>query len=200
MCGDIEMNKAAAVVLDDYEYIQEAKPRGDGNEEVTGYESPRMQAQEGRPAQVASRPSSGTPRQVFPHCPGRDPNSELQKQLVSNALLSPRRIFARDSVNQGLNRRRNRRPAGPGFQAPEQSPPHPVPADHRFGAHHDQRRAPIEQAGQQHQAHPRCRIDPARLHAPLHIQRELPPQEQNLCLERSALTNLKPDPADQVRQ
>lgn len=44
MRGDIEMNKAAAVVLDYYEYIQEAKPRGDGNEEVTGYESPRMQA------------------------------------------------------------------------------------------------------------------------------------------------------------
>lgn len=42
MRDDIEMNKAAAVVLDDYEYIQEAKPRGDGNEEVTGYESPRM--------------------------------------------------------------------------------------------------------------------------------------------------------------
>ena len=30
-------------MLDDYEYIQEAKPRGDGNEEVTRNESPRVQ-------------------------------------------------------------------------------------------------------------------------------------------------------------
>jgi hypothetical protein len=38
------MHKAAAVVLDDYEYIQEAKLRGDGNEEVTANDSPRVQA------------------------------------------------------------------------------------------------------------------------------------------------------------
>jgi hypothetical protein len=44
MGGDIEMHKAAAVVLDDYEYIQEAKLRGDGNEEVTANDSPRVQA------------------------------------------------------------------------------------------------------------------------------------------------------------
>lgn len=44
MRGDIEMDKAAAVVLDDNEHIQEAKPRGDGNEEVTGNESPLVQA------------------------------------------------------------------------------------------------------------------------------------------------------------
>jgi hypothetical protein len=42
MTGDIEMNKAAAVMLDDYKDIEEPKPRGDGNEEVTGNESARV--------------------------------------------------------------------------------------------------------------------------------------------------------------
>ena len=43
MRRDVEMNEAAATVLDDYEYIEETKARGDGNEEVTGNESPRVQ-------------------------------------------------------------------------------------------------------------------------------------------------------------
>ena len=44
MPGDIKMNKAAAAMLDDDEYVQEGKPRGDGNEEVTRNEPPRVQA------------------------------------------------------------------------------------------------------------------------------------------------------------
>src|SRR5487761_1515181 len=103
MPGDIDVNKAAAVVLDDYKDVEEPKPRGDGNEEVTGNESPRVQAQERRPAQVASRPTSGMPRQVFPHRPGRASNPELQQQLVGHALLSPQRILARHLADQGLD-------------------------------------------------------------------------------------------------
>ena len=91
MPGDIDVNKAAAVVLDGYKDVEEPKPRGDGNEEVTGNESPRVQAQERRPAQIASRPTSGMPRQVFPHRPGRDsdpglPRSESTPKTMATAL------------------------------------------------------------------------------------------------------------------
>ena len=44
MPGDVEMNEVATTVLNDYEYVQEPKSCGDGNEEVTGNESPRVKA------------------------------------------------------------------------------------------------------------------------------------------------------------
>jgi hypothetical protein len=77
------MNQAAAAVLDDHEYVQLAKRRRNCDEEVTGNDSLSVQAQKARPAQVASRPTSGTQRQVFAHCPRRHLNPKLQKHLVS---------------------------------------------------------------------------------------------------------------------
>jgi hypothetical protein len=51
--------------------------RGNGDEEIAGNDPLGVQAQEGRPAQIASRPTSRTPGQVLAHRPGRHPNPDL---------------------------------------------------------------------------------------------------------------------------
>ena len=63
--GDIAMNQAAAAVLDDHEYVQLAKRRRNCDEVVTGNDSLSVQAQKARPAQVASRPTSGRNGRYF---------------------------------------------------------------------------------------------------------------------------------------
>ena len=72
-----------------------------------------------------------------------------------------------------------------------------VPANQGLRAYDDQCGAPCEQPGQQRQAYPRRGIDPPRLHAPLHVQGELPAQEQHLCMQRLARLKRQGNPSDQ---
>src|ERR1035438_5077185 len=52
MGRDIAMDQAPAAVLDQYEHVQQPERGGDGNEEITSYDSLSMQAQECRPAHI----------------------------------------------------------------------------------------------------------------------------------------------------
>jgi hypothetical protein len=88
---------------------------GDGDEEIAGNKSLGVHAQEGRPAQVASRPTSRMRGQVLAHGSWRHPDSKLQKQLIGNALLTPQGILVRDPANQGLNLLGNLRSSGSGL-------------------------------------------------------------------------------------
>jgi hypothetical protein len=72
------MNQATAVVLDHNKHIQQTKGRGYSNEEIAGNDSLSVQAQEGRPAQVTSRPTSRTPGKILVHRPRRHPNPKFQ--------------------------------------------------------------------------------------------------------------------------
>ena len=102
MGGDVAVDQSTAAMLDYHKHIQHTKCRGDGAEEITGYDSLSVQAQESRPAQIASRPTSRTPGQVLAHRPGRHPNPDLQEQLIGDAFLAPRVILTRDPANQRL--------------------------------------------------------------------------------------------------
>jgi hypothetical protein len=122
MRRDVAMDKTTAAMLDHHEHVQQPKRRGDGDKEIAGNESLGVQAQEGRPAQVASRPTSREPGQILAHCPWRHPNLKLQEQLIGNALLTPQGILVCDPANQGLNLLGNLRSSGSGLQPPEQFP------------------------------------------------------------------------------
>jgi len=54
-------------------------------------------------------------------------------------------ILVRDPANQGLNTRGNRRPTGPGLQAPEQVPSGAMPTDPGFRTHYHQSVLPAEE-------------------------------------------------------
>jgi hypothetical protein len=59
MGGDVAMDQAPTVVLNDHKHIQQTKGRGYGDEEIAGNDSLSVKAQEGRPAQITSRPAAG---------------------------------------------------------------------------------------------------------------------------------------------
>ena len=119
MGGDIAMDQTAAAVLDHHEHVQQPERGGDGDEEITGNDSLGVQAQECRPAQVPSRPTRRSPRQILPHGSWRHPNSKFQEELIGNAFLTPHRILVRHPADQGLNLLGNRWSAGSGLQSPE---------------------------------------------------------------------------------
>ena len=116
------------------------KCRGHGDEEITGNDSLGMAAQESRPAQITSRPTSRMPGQILVHRPGRHPDPDLQEQLIGDTFLAPRGILIPDPANQRLELRGNRRSAGAGLQPPEQFPSRSVPANQSLGAHYYQSR------------------------------------------------------------
>src|SRR5450631_3161628 len=144
MRRDVAMDKTTAAMLDHHEHVQQPKRRGDGDKEIAGNESLRAHAQEGRPAQVASRPTSREPGQILAHCPWRHPDPKRQKQLIGYAFLTPHRILVRNPPNQRLNLLWDLRSTGSGLQPPEQFPSRSVPANHCLGAHYNQSVPPVE--------------------------------------------------------
>ena len=79
---DIAVDPATSLVLDDDEYVEHAKVRCDGEAEAAGENSLSVKTQEGRPAQIPSRPARRTPGHVLAHRAWRDPDAELQQQLI----------------------------------------------------------------------------------------------------------------------
>jgi hypothetical protein len=102
MGGNVAVDQAPAVVLDYNKYIQQTKGRGYRDEEITGNDSLSVQAQEGRPAQITSRPTWRGPGKILAHSPWRHPNPQFQQQLIGDAFLAPRGILIRDPANQRL--------------------------------------------------------------------------------------------------
>lgn len=89
VCGDIAVNQSPRLLLDDYEYVQQPKRTRHGNEEVAGHDRLRMVSEECRPALVASGTAGRGCREIFPHRPRRDSNTEFQPQLIGDPLLAP---------------------------------------------------------------------------------------------------------------
>jgi hypothetical protein len=96
------MDQTAAAVFDHHEYVEQSERGGYDEQEIAGNDPPGMQAQECRPAQVASRSAWRTTGQVFAYSSWRHLNSQLQQKLVGDAFLAPRRIFIRHSADQSL--------------------------------------------------------------------------------------------------
>jgi hypothetical protein len=85
----IDVGQSTRAVLDDNKHVQHPKRRSDRNEEVTGENRLGMVLQERGPALIAT----GLPRwplgQVLADRSRRDPDPELDQQLVGNPLLAP---------------------------------------------------------------------------------------------------------------
>jgi hypothetical protein len=73
MRRDVVVNQPTAAMLNDHKHIQQTKGRGHSHEEIAGNNSLSVQAQESRPAQISSRPTSRTPGKIL----------EIRCQLVA---------------------------------------------------------------------------------------------------------------------
>jgi hypothetical protein len=96
MSRDVVVDQSAAAMLNYHKHIQQTKGRGNGNEEIAGNDPMSVQAQESRPAQITSRPTSRTPGKILVHGPWRHPNPDLQQQLIGDAFLAPYMDPSRD--------------------------------------------------------------------------------------------------------
>ena len=143
--GDIAVNQATSAVLDDDEDVEHPEARRDGQAEVAGENPLSVKTQEGRPAQILSRPARRTPGHVLAHRAWRDPDSELQQQFVGDALLAPEGILRGHPADQALQLNGKRRTARTRPQAPQHSPGTAVPAKQRIRPNDDQCVAPIEE-------------------------------------------------------
>jgi hypothetical protein len=76
MSRDVVVDQSAAAMLNYHKHIQQTKGRGNGNEEIAGNEPLSVQAQESRPAQITSRPTSRTPGKILVHGPWRHRKSD----------------------------------------------------------------------------------------------------------------------------
>jgi hypothetical protein len=65
------------------------RPQGACDEEVTCENRLCMVLQEGRPALIAARLPRRSLRHVLSRCSRRDPDPELDQQLIGNSLLTP---------------------------------------------------------------------------------------------------------------
>ncbi len=99
MIGHIDMQDSTGTNLHHDENVEYAKRRSDGNEEIASDDRLGAVADECRPMLITSRNATRLGTQVFPYGPRRHADSELNKQLVSNALLAPRWILPIHSAN-----------------------------------------------------------------------------------------------------
>ena len=76
-----------AAMLNHHENVQQAKRRGDSDEKIACYDPLGVQAQEGRPAQVASPSAPRTPRKILPHGSRRNPNSQTAEANLNVQIV-----------------------------------------------------------------------------------------------------------------
>ena len=77
-----------------HEHIEDPKRGCHGNKEITRQNRPRVVLQEGAPPLVPARAVRRRLRHVFPNCPRRDLDAELEEEFVGDPLL-PHRGFSR---------------------------------------------------------------------------------------------------------
>ena len=77
MSCHVAVDQTTASMLDDYEHVQHAEARCDGEAEITGEDSSGVQAHNCQPAQVPPGAAWRMPRHVFTHGTGRDPDAKL---------------------------------------------------------------------------------------------------------------------------
>src|ERR1700720_4583743 len=89
VCGHINVGQPTRAVLDHNKHVQHPKRRSDRDEEVTGENRPCMVLQERGPALIATRLPRRPLWHVLADRSRRDPNPELDQQLVGNSLPHP---------------------------------------------------------------------------------------------------------------
>ncbi len=194
------MRQTAGAVLDDDEHVQHPERSGDRHEEVASENGRRVISQECRPALVSTRPAWRSLRQVLAHRPWRDPNAQLEQQLIGDPLFAPKRVLAGHPTNQNAQLHGNRRSTGSGPQSPEQAPPRTVPANEGRRPHDHESATPLEQFRQYCQAGSRRSVHPPRTDLPLHEQCQLTAQEKILGADRHARTEQQQHPAEGIRE
>ena len=131
---------------------------------------------------------------------GETRRPEFQQQFVGDPLLTPRGIFARDSLDQTLQLDRDWPPASFGLPAPEEAAALAVPGDQGPGPHHNQSVSPIEPAAQQHQRQAGRIVSTSRLDLAFLIKGELLAQEQILGCERASGAQAETHKVDKISQ
>ncbi len=95
------MEKSPRAQLHDHEYVKNAERGRDHNEEITCHDHLGMVVNECQPALLwIGRSHWSANAQVLRHGSRRNPDAELQFQLVGDALLAPRRIFGGNLPNE----------------------------------------------------------------------------------------------------
>ena len=93
MSRDVVVDHPTAAMLNDHKHIQQTEGRGHGHEEIAGNNPLSEQAQESRPAQVASRPTSRTPGKILilVHGSGEAPESRASTTTRWRSFPRPMR-------------------------------------------------------------------------------------------------------------
>jgi hypothetical protein len=88
MFGHIKVNEASGFNLECHKYIKDTKACRDRNKEIAGYSLVRMIPDKGGPALAASALPARRSFDVFADRSRREPNLELQRELIGDSLFS----------------------------------------------------------------------------------------------------------------
>jgi len=175
-------------VLDRNEHVQHPEGRSDRNEEVTCKNLLCMVPQESGPTLITTRLPRRSLRHVLADRSRRDPDPELDQQLIGNPLLAPQRVLGGHPANQAAQFWRNWWPPRPALPVPKDPPAHSVPANDGRRSYDDHRIAPIEQSGEQCEADASRVIHTSGFDTTLDVPRELFAKNQILSTDRSGRT------------
>lgn len=193
------MGQPPRAVLDHHKHVQHPERRSDRNEEVTCKNRLCMVLQEGGPALIATRLARRSLRHVLAYRSRRDPDPELDQQLIGNSFLAPERVFCGHPANQAAQLRWNRRSARPALQAPEDPSARSMPANDGRRPHVDHRIAPIERPGEQGQTAASGAIGASGLDTALDMTRELLAKHQIPSADRAGRTQERRDQPQDVK-
>jgi hypothetical protein len=163
MRRDVPVHDSSRAHFQHHEHVQNAERSGDGNEEVTCQNGPRMIPNERAPRLRAARRAWCRPRRhVAPYRPRRQPDADFHEELRGNPLLAPRHICCRHLSDQLAQIRRDSRSARRlRLPTPKKSEPFSMPSDQRLWLDDDQELTPVQQSGQRDERDSRCVVGPA---------------------------------------
>ncbi len=145
--GHVAVQEAPCRVFHDHKNIQEVKGRRDDHAKVACDNGLGMVTDKGGPAlggHAVAWTSIETLRHIPAHGPWRHPQAKLEQQLISDALLAPRRILPGHLADQGLQLTWNAGATRSRFPTPEQAKSLAVPAREGLGLYHGQGLTPVE--------------------------------------------------------
>ena len=105
-------------MLNQHQDIEQSERRRDCQEEVAGDDRLGVIAHKRRPAMIATWTARRSLGHVFTYRARRNPDSELEQELIGDAFLAPERVVRGHASNQLAEFQWNGRAARPRLVAP----------------------------------------------------------------------------------